>query len=179
MNKKNLFVVIVICLSTITYGQTIEKQDSKEEVVNITSEVSQNSIPLYVVDDVPQSDDFTLDPNKIEKIEVLRNSIATSIYGSRGKNGVILITLKTDNKESATSLALSTAKDDDRNKNLSQPLYVVDGIPQSENYLPDYSAIEKIEVLNDGFATATYGAKGKNGVLIVTTKTGSGVSVTP
>ena len=55
-----------------------------------------SSSPLYVVNGEPvenwQADD--IDPNLIEDITVLKNASATSIYGARGANGVILITLK-------------------------------------------------------------------------------------
>jgi TonB-linked SusC/RagA family outer membrane protein len=65
--------------------------------------------PLYVVDGVPiiqesydqnspSGQDMTavtgLNPNEIEKIDVLKDAAATAIYGSRGSNGVVLITTK-------------------------------------------------------------------------------------
>ncbi len=70
------------------------------------------SEPLYIIDGVPyaaqslgdytvspvlggaQSPLNTLDPNSIESIEVLKDADATAIYGSRGANGVVLITTK-------------------------------------------------------------------------------------
>ena len=51
--------------------------------------------PLYVVDGVPISggiQDFN--PQMIESIDVLKDAAATAIYGSRGANGVILVTTK-------------------------------------------------------------------------------------
>ena len=73
-----------------------------------------SSQPLYIVDGVPfgtdpngtpQSDANSgnnqqtsplsmIDPNSIEKIEVLKDASATAIYGSRGANGVVIITTK-------------------------------------------------------------------------------------
>ena len=51
--------------------------------------------PLYVVDGVPNSTLFNnLDPNDIQSIEVLKDASATAIYGSRGANGVVLVTTK-------------------------------------------------------------------------------------
>ena len=49
--------------------------------------------PLYVVDGIPISggiQDFN--PQTIESIDVLKDAAATAIYGSRGANGVILVT---------------------------------------------------------------------------------------
>jgi TonB-linked SusC/RagA family outer membrane protein len=51
--------------------------------------------PLYVVDGVANSDLFnSLDVNDIQSIEVLKDASSTAIYGSRGANGVVLVTTK-------------------------------------------------------------------------------------
>lgn len=56
----------------------------------------------------------------------------------------------------------------------NSPLYVVDGFPieTSLNNLINPSEIESIDVLKDASATAIYGARGSNGVVIITTKKG-------
>ena len=56
--------------------------------------------------------------------------------------------------------------------NGSTPLVMVDGIERSMNMLSP-TDIASISVLKDASATAVYGAKGANGVILVTTKTGS------
>lgn len=58
-----------------------------------------NSNPIYVVDGFQISDINYLGVNDIENIEVLKDASATSIYGSRGANGVILITTKKGGKD--------------------------------------------------------------------------------
>ena len=55
----------------------------------------------------------------------------------------------------------------------TEPLYVVDGIPGVELNLVSPNDIESIDVLRDASATAIYGSKAANGVIIVTTKHGS------
>ena len=50
--------------------------------------------PLYVVDGVITSDISFLSPNDISSMEILKDASAAAIYGSRGANGVILITTK-------------------------------------------------------------------------------------
>lgn len=55
----------------------------------------------------------------------------------------------------------------------TSPLYVVDGIPGVNLNLIPPSDIESIDVLRDASATAIYGSKAANGVIIVTTKKGS------
>ncbi|MDO6802960.1 TonB-dependent receptor [Wenyingzhuangia sp. 1_MG-2023] len=54
--------------------------------------------PLYVVDGVPINDVSTINMEDAQSIEVLKDASATAIYGSRGANGVILITTKEGKK---------------------------------------------------------------------------------
>lgn len=50
--------------------------------------------PLYVVDGYVGADYNMINPNDIESVEVLKDASSTAIYGSRGSNGVIIITTK-------------------------------------------------------------------------------------
>ena len=52
--------------------------------------------PLYVIDGFPISNESgpTINPNDIESIDILKDASATAIYGSRGANGVVIITTK-------------------------------------------------------------------------------------
>lgn len=62
-----------------------------------TGSISAGNEPLYVVDGLPLqsgSDLNTIDPNDIETMDVLKDASAQAIYGSRGSNGVVLITTK-------------------------------------------------------------------------------------
>ena len=59
--------------------------------------ITADNAPLYVVDGVPllsASAIETLNPRDIESIDILKDASATAIYGSRGANGVILVTTK-------------------------------------------------------------------------------------
>lgn len=56
--------------------------------------INSSSNPLYVVDGVVMEDFQFLNPNDIERIEVLKDASATAIYGARGANGVLMITTK-------------------------------------------------------------------------------------
>lgn len=77
----------------------------------------------------------------------------------------------------------------------TEPLYVIDGVPISDSNddtinfdssSPNYSNalsslnpndIASIEILKDASATAIYGSRGANGVVLITTKSGSGIDV--
>lgn len=53
-----------------------------------------NADPLYVVDGMLLDDISFLDTRNVESVDVLKDASATAIYGSRGANGVVLITTK-------------------------------------------------------------------------------------
>ena len=57
-----------------------------------------NSSPIYVVDGVIVNDISFLNSNDIASIDILKDASATAIYGSRGANGVIIITTKSGQK---------------------------------------------------------------------------------
>ncbi len=76
-----------------------------------TSSINGNNEPLYVIDGIPVISDASsfstgalqnpalnpltnINPNDIESIEILKDASATSIYGARGANGVVLVTTK-------------------------------------------------------------------------------------
>jgi len=57
--------------------------------------ITQSNDPLYVIDGFTSTDGINnLDPTDIESIEVLKDASSAAIYGTRGANGVILITTK-------------------------------------------------------------------------------------
>lgn len=56
--------------------------------------INANNDPLVVVDGLIGADFNALNPNNIQSMEILKDASATAIYGSRGANGVILITTK-------------------------------------------------------------------------------------
>lgn len=68
-----------------------------------------DSAPLIVVDGLPVDSDFlgNLDMNEVESFDVLKDAASAAIYGSRGSNGVILITTK-QGKEGKTKFAYNT-----------------------------------------------------------------------
>ena len=92
--------------------------------------VTGNNEPLYVIDGFPIENDpdnqspsdggrdatttvpsnplATLNPNDIESIEILKDASATSIYGARGANGVIIITTKHGRRRAPSSRSTPT-----------------------------------------------------------------------
>lgn len=60
--------------------------------------LSASNNPLIVVDGIPGVDINSVQPSDIKTIDVLKDASATAIYGSRGANGVIIITTKGTSK---------------------------------------------------------------------------------
>lgn len=57
--------------------------------------INASNEPLYVIDGIIGGGDLsTINPSDIESVEVLRDASSTAIYGSRGANGVVMITTK-------------------------------------------------------------------------------------
>lgn len=56
--------------------------------------INGDSSPLYVIDGVPRDNMGDINPNDIASIQILKDASATSIYGARGGNGVVLIETK-------------------------------------------------------------------------------------
>lgn len=77
------------------FVSTLSGQPGEQAVVRIRGfgTVNDNN-PLYVIDGQLFNDINNINPNDIQNIEVLKDASATAIYGSRGSNGVILITTK-------------------------------------------------------------------------------------
>ncbi len=56
--------------------------------------ITQDNSPLYIVDGFPVNSINDISPSDIQSIDVLKDASSTAIYGSRGANGVIIITTK-------------------------------------------------------------------------------------
>ena len=65
--------------------------------------ITQSNDPLYIVDGFPVESISDISPSDIEDITVLKDASSTAIYGSRGANGVILVTTK-KGKEGKTNV---------------------------------------------------------------------------
>lgn len=71
-------------------------------------DVGNGAGPIYVVDGLMLDDPGNLSANEIESVEVLKDGAAVAIYGSRGANGVVLITTKRGMNSEKTTFNLNT-----------------------------------------------------------------------
>lgn len=96
--------------------------------------------PLYVIDGVPVGTSISLNPGDVESMSILKDASATAIYGSRGANGVVLITTKGGGKikdgQSASNFEF------DMFKGVATPWKQID-MADAQQYMEIY------EVIND------------------------------
>lgn len=97
-------------------GVTIQMTDTKAGAsptirVRGIGSITANASPLVVMDGVVVSSDYlgSIDMNDVESIEVLKDAASAAIYGSRGGNGVIMITTK-KGKEGKTKFSFNAYK---------------------------------------------------------------------
>lgn len=120
--------------------------------IRAASSISGDSDPLIVVDGFPISGSLaTVNPNDIESMEVLKDAASAAIYGSRGANGVILVTTKKGKSGKAS---------------ISYNGYM----SISNKYVKDiemlYTASEWADKLETGMANGTYDLSGVNPALL-------------
>ncbi len=126
-------------LQVVSADQLLQGQSAGTQIVNSSgvlgsaavirvrgvNSINSGSQPLIVIDGVPITDTAGntlnrggntginplsyVNPNDIESLTVLKDAGATSIYGSRGANGVILITTKKGRKNQKTTLTLDVS----------------------------------------------------------------------
>lgn len=112
--------------------------------------------PLIVIDGEIVSEEVMakLDKETIQSIDVLKDKSATTLYGDKGKDGVLIIKTK----------AKGTKE--------SNPLIVLDGKIVTKTEMDNLSphSIESINVLKGKNATDLYLEKGKDGVIVITSK---------
>jgi len=121
----------------------------------------------------------SVDIQDVSNISVLKDASSTAVYGSKGKNGVILITTK-KNATGSTSGGLKFRNELALKSNFTTsrivwpPKYLelVDGKEVPTNFMQTVSEddIESITLLKDTTATRLYGEKGKNGAILIKMK---------
>ena len=185
MIKQVTSFLMACVIAQISFAQTSENQNLKLDlrkptvvvVKNIpkdTSIVVNGQTPLYIVDGKELKNINQISPNDIEKIDVLKGASATKQYGTKGANGVIVITTKKKNKSSDN-------KDDKALKEVTVKVLTKEGKGlknntgiKKENNADDK---EEINVLIDGDKITINGeevaeddprinGQGKNGVIL-------------
>ncbi|MDE6338291.1 MAG: TonB-dependent receptor [Muribaculaceae bacterium] len=82
----------------VSIGKASSPSESSSVKVRGTNTINAGSSPIYVIDGLVMDDNYgsfnSINVNDVESIQVLKDASATALYGSRGANGVIVITTK-------------------------------------------------------------------------------------
>ena len=164
VSSQSMVVIAVIGYKTVESpvrenGRVVLEEDSQalEEVVVVgygtmrKSDVT-GSIGVAKGEDLTKNQNFSALENlrgKVSGVNIFSNSSQPGAYANR----VVIRGMATINSS-------------------SEPLYIVDGVAMEDFSLVNPNDIESMEVLKDASAAAIYGARGANGVIMVTTKRG-------
>jgi TonB-dependent SusC/RagA subfamily outer membrane receptor len=188
---------------SISYSHSLKNPNANHISLDITDDekerFSRNQIiahstldgktPLYVIDgEVITKEQFQeLNPNNIASIAILKDAAAKSVYGAKGKDGVIMITTKREYKIEMNNGGVINKAATNTSKNGSLTSYdgnailkikdngILVFIDGEEKTLKDAESldpenVETMTVLKGKEATKIYGEKGQNDVLEITTK---------
>ena len=108
----------------------------------------------------------------VGKVDVKDRQKAASLYAAQAMQGCVAVVSGSSNSGSPGAGATIRVRGIGTINN-SDPLYIVDGFPCSDISHVAPTDIESMEVLKDASATAIYGSRGANGVILVKTKNGS------
>ncbi|MDT0689568.1 TonB-dependent receptor plug domain-containing protein [Salegentibacter sp. F188] len=175
-----LLIAFMFFFNVKTEAQIVQKEEKRTKILD-RSEIKENGEePLYVLNGVPSKKAIidTINPKSIEKIDVLKGAKATALYGSSGRDGVILISTKAKSGSAINPLENNSGNAEEASKvsgtvNHSTKLIIVNGEIKEEDFdldSIDPETIERVEVVKGENAISGYGEKAENGVINVVLK---------
>ena len=120
--------------------------------------ITQDASPLYIVDGFPVASISDIPASDIQSIDVLKDAFSTAIYGSRGANGVVLVTTKSGasgkisvsynaywgQKKMANADAIQTGSPYDFVRNQYELSVLRDEL--EDNYIPTFGVFEDMDL---------------------------------
>ena len=120
--------------------------------------ITQDASPLYIVDGFPVASISDIPASDIQSIDVLKDAFSTAIYGSRGANGVVLVTTKSGasgkisvsynaywgQKKMANADAIQTGTPYDFVRNQYELSVLRDEV--EDNYVPTFGVFEDMDL---------------------------------
>ena len=152
--------------------ETIELPVGERRTFNLTMTSDETALDEVVVVGygTVKKSDLTGSVGVVGSEELLKAPINNALQGLKGKVAGVNVFLNSGSPSSSPRVlirGLGTINSS------SQPLYVVDGVVMENIEFLNPNDIESMEVLKDASSTAIYGARGANGVIMVSTKRGA------
>ena len=181
---------VIVQVSMVGYKTQVVNVKGKEFIeVTLLEDVALMDEVVVVGYGTMKKRDLTGAMTQIKNDELMKGGATDLAHGLQGK----IAGVQVQQSDGAPGAGVSiTVRGANSFTTSSQPLYIVDGVPYNTNPDPmpksgandgnnqttnplamiNPNDIEKIEVLKDASATAIYGSRGANGVVIITTKKG-------
>jgi len=162
---------VAIVISFVGYQtKEITAKESGEMNIALAEEVS-NLNELIVIGYSTQKKSDKTGAVSMVKSEELNGGVLTDpIQALQGKVAGVSVTKQGGDPSAPFYIRIRGASGYDAS---TQPLFVVDGIPNADPSLVSPDDIESYNILKDAASTAIYGSQGSNGVILITTKKGN------
>lgn len=164
----------VLVFSCLGYAEVKEVVGNRS-VINITMNEEQLSIDAAEVVSVGYGSvarrDLTGSVSKVDMGEMMKVPVTNFDQALTGKVAGVVVTTSDGALGADANI---TIRGNNSLTQSSAPLYIIDGFPTESSMATAISSadIESIDILKDASATAIYGARGANGVIVITTKQG-------
>ena len=165
----------VLTFSCLGFAE-IKETVGGREVINVTMHEEQLSIDAAEVVSVGYGSvarrDLTGSVSKVDMGEIMKTPVTNFDQALTGKVAGVVVTTSDGAVGSEANI---TIRGNNSLTQSSAPLYVIDGFPTESSLATAIAPadIESIDILKDASATAIYGARGANGVIVITTKQGN------
>ena len=149
---------------------TVEEKVDQRTFINIQLKVADKSLDDVVVIGygTQKRKDLTGAVSSVSGTELAKVPVQNVAQSLQGRLAGVQVTMSDGSPGGEPSIKIRGGTSITQS---NQPLYVVDGVPQTDGLaFLDPMDIETIDVLKDASATAIYGARGGNGVVLITTK---------
>ncbi len=161
------------------FEKPLNKSNTPKKHSGKWNEISSDPEPLFIIDGLQQPAGENalnkLDPNDIERIDVLKGESAKAVYGEKGKSGVVSITTKKKGQHinETDKIRLNGNVQLGKMDNFNG-LFILDGKEYDKKAFTALNLeaviIESVNVFKGESATKLYGEKGKEGVIVIATR---------
>jgi len=161
-----------VLVFTVLGFETIEKAIGNQTAINVTMKEMLSDLDEVVVVGygTAKRRDLTGSVASVKADEISELPSNNVLQALSGRASGVYVAQNTGSPGSNISVRIRGANSI---KGSNEPLYVVDGFPYSGSpSLLNNADIESVEILKDASATAIYGSRGANGVVLITTKSG-------
>ncbi|WP_237332449.1 SusC/RagA family TonB-linked outer membrane protein [Zobellia amurskyensis] len=160
----------ILVISYIGFATKEVAVEGKDEV-NITLEESAATLDEIVVVGygTQKKKDLTGSVSSIKTEDIQKTTSVSLDQAIQGRAAGVSVTSNTGSPGASPTVRIRGTG----TVNNSDPLYVIDGVPINDILNFNMSDAESIDVLKDASATAIYGSRGANGVILIQTKKGS------